>query len=291
MSPAAFRLLAELCRMANQDGECWPSLSQLSARIGRSKAAISGYIAELRALDLLATQSQRMANGYNYRLKYCVTFWQEWRARLTRSRAQKALQKTKCSDQLSERRVNSKNHIHKNQPTDAQIVNEPNPTRKGKLVSMFSKWSELSRSAPFPNFNGNVPEDLIVETRNVITKTSPTKLMPSDLETRMHLLWSALNVQCDGESAKQQAQFLSAKGYDNEGLKNLEEHIKSTWKPYWKRPPSEHQFKEFADSAGKIFNEGSMIKVLQQYLRRWEISQKKLQPHSASHNLLLKNAA
>jgi hypothetical protein len=86
MSPGAFRLLVELCRMANRTGECWPSLGQLSERIGRSKAAISGYIAELREIELIETTSQKMANGYNYRLKYCVTFWKSWRSNLARLR-------------------------------------------------------------------------------------------------------------------------------------------------------------------------------------------------------------
>ncbi|WP_366513900.1 helix-turn-helix domain-containing protein [Planktotalea sp.] len=35
LTPGAFRLLVELCRMANRTGECWPSLGQLSDRIGR----------------------------------------------------------------------------------------------------------------------------------------------------------------------------------------------------------------------------------------------------------------
>ena len=33
LSPGAFRTLAELCRMANKSGQCWPSLAQLGQRL------------------------------------------------------------------------------------------------------------------------------------------------------------------------------------------------------------------------------------------------------------------
>ena len=61
LSPGAFRTLVELCRMANMEGYCWPSLTQLSDRLGRSKSAISGYLKELRGVGLVATEEQRTA--------------------------------------------------------------------------------------------------------------------------------------------------------------------------------------------------------------------------------------
>lgn len=85
LAPGPFRLLTELCRMANKAGECWPSFGQLSARIGRSKAAISGYLEALREASLVETQKQKMANGYNYRLKFRVVFWPQWRKELSPS--------------------------------------------------------------------------------------------------------------------------------------------------------------------------------------------------------------
>ena len=86
LTPGAFRTLAELCRMANAEGQCWPSLAQVGRKLGRSRAAISGYIAELRDVGVITTEEQKMANGYNYRLRYTVTFWKEWRAGLGKSR-------------------------------------------------------------------------------------------------------------------------------------------------------------------------------------------------------------
>ena len=159
MSPGAFRLLVELCRMANRSGECWPSLAQLSDRIGRSKAAISGYIKELREIELLQTASQKMANGYNYRLKYCVKFWQSWRAQLAQPTQKKVAQKTERSVQPSERRVNSKNNIHKNNSPETKTAEIT------KLESVFLEWTKLSKAAPFPSFNDTVPVELIEETK------------------------------------------------------------------------------------------------------------------------------
>jgi len=85
LTPGTFRNLAELCRMANAEGQCWPSLAQLGDRLGRSRATISGYIAKLRAAELIETETQKMANGYNYRLRYSVVVWKAWRKQLSRN--------------------------------------------------------------------------------------------------------------------------------------------------------------------------------------------------------------
>lgn len=69
VSPGAFRVLIFLCNLANETGWCWPSLEQIGENIGRSKAAISGYIQELRDAAVIESVSQKMASGYNYRLK------------------------------------------------------------------------------------------------------------------------------------------------------------------------------------------------------------------------------
>jgi hypothetical protein len=165
LSPGAFRLLVELCRMANRMGECWPSLGQLSDRIGRSKASLSAYITELRHADLVDTTTQRMANGYNYRLKYCVTFWQKWRQRLSAVGPKKTVNKTECSVQPIECRVNSKNHIQENH-SSSQITEETSISPQ--LVSIFSQWSDLAKAAPFPKFNGTVPAKLVIDTKTAL---------------------------------------------------------------------------------------------------------------------------
>ncbi len=288
MSPGAFRLLVELCRMANQAGECWPSLSQLGERIGRSKAAISGYISELRALELLETLNQRMANGYNYRLKYCVTFWQSWRAQLAAPKRSKTFQKTKRTVQPIERRVNSKNQNHKNQTLPAPVEQDSD---KSKLVSVFSKWSQLSKNAPFPEFNAPIPPSLISETEKLLRVDAPNPIECEELQSALLSLWTALNVDVPKELLAAQVQNLSASKTTQAGLRSLQTTIQSQWKPHWKKPPTEGQFTELVALSQQQNRSEGMLKVLRLYLRRWEIQQNKLQPRSASLSLSEKHAA
>jgi biotin operon repressor len=132
LTPGAFRLLAELCRMANLDGFCWPSLGQLGERLGRSKAAISGYVTDLREAGLISTETQTTANGYNYRLRYCVVFWKAWRASLSGQTGPavevKDSEPVERSVQPVERHRGSKNHIQINH--DQSVDDEYEDLRK-----------------------------------------------------------------------------------------------------------------------------------------------------------------
>lgn len=288
MSPGAFRLLVELCRMANRTGECWPSLGQLSERIGRSKAALSGYIAELRALELLETANQKMANGYNYRLKYCVTFWQNWRAQLSLPRGIKLVQKDECSVQPSECRVNSKNQSHKKKQT---MQGKKLDTDRTKLVSVFSKWSDLAKNTPFPQFNAPVPSFLIEETHAVTAITKPQTLKSKALETGLQHLWTSLKVECPSASLKEQVTLLLKASFTETGLTCLENEIRAKWQLHWRKPPNALQFNEFILGAQKSNQTEGMLRLVEQYLKRWELSQNKLQPSAQSHSLALKHAA
>lgn len=288
MSPGAFRLLVELCRMANRTGECWPSLGQLSERIGRSRAAISGYITELRALELVETAKQHMANGYNYRLKYCVRFWQDWRARLSAPARVTSVQKDECSVQPDECRVNSKNHIQEKQTPS---VSENSDSDTAKLVSVFSKWSDLARNAPFPQFNAPVPGVLVQETR-ALTSLGPAKeLAPDRIASRLKALWSGLNVPVPQEGIALQTETLLAKNVTAAGLHHFETQVRSTWQSHWRKPPNARQLQALLTQSQQANREEGMLRVLRQYLRRWEIAQNKLQPIAQSQSLAHKQAA
>jgi hypothetical protein len=288
MSPGGFRLLVELCRMANRDGECWPSLGQLSERIGRSKAAISGYISELRALELISTLNQKMANGYNYRLKYCVTFWQKWRAKLSAPRPVIDAKKTERSVQPVECRVNSKNHIQEKQLTHEPIAID---TDHPQLVSVFSKWSELSRRAPFPQFNADVPSNLPRETRDILATGQPAALTSDQLKTSLKALWKTHGAACTPSDLAQQAEFLVKQKTTGNGMKHLQQEVLGTWQKHWRKAPTFDQFRDMATDAQKKNRTEGMLRMLEQYLRRWELSRNKLQPTATSLNLTLKHAA
>lgn len=288
MSPGAFRLLTELCRMANRAGECWPSLGQLSEKIGRSKAAISGYIAELREIELLQTTRQKMANGYNYRLKYCVTFWQDWRAQLSAPRKNKPQQKPKRSVQPDECRVNSKNHNHKTQT--------PSPTKTPKaltpkLVSVFSKWSDLAKAAPFPSFNAAVDDDLIRQTQLLVATESSTPLPKDAIKRRLTQLWESHSVKASKQEIDTQTLDLLKKNITSQGLQCFEATVTTVWQSHWRKAPNAVQFASLLAQSQSANRAEGMIRVLKQYLRRWEIVQNKLQHPTLSPNLSLNRAA
>jgi hypothetical protein len=282
MTPGAFRLLVGLCRMANTTGECWPSLAQLSDRIGRSKASISGYISELRNLDLLNTTSQKMANGYNYRLKYCVTFWQNWRAQLSNMRQSKATPKSKCSVQPIERRVNSKNHSHKNH-TPACNAEKKQPS--AKLVSVFLNWSALSKGAVFPNFNRPVNNTLASETQELLEQYATDISTKRQIENHLGKLWLALNVAITPNELTLQTTNLFNKRISTAGLIAFTKAVQTTWQNHWRKPPNEEQFMQLFVQSQAYNQEEGMLRMLEQFLKRWNMVQKKLQHRTPSLNL------
>lgn len=91
VSPAARALLVHFCGAANADGESWYSYEQLAAILDRSKAAVSGYVAELREAGVLETERQKLANGFNYRLLVRLVGWSDlvsgWKRLSERGRA------------------------------------------------------------------------------------------------------------------------------------------------------------------------------------------------------------
>lgn len=76
VSPGAKALLLHLCSAANAKGESWYSYAQLGEIVMRSRAAISGYVDELREIGVVTTERQRMANGFNYRLRIRLPDWE-----------------------------------------------------------------------------------------------------------------------------------------------------------------------------------------------------------------------
>jgi hypothetical protein len=72
ISPAAKCLLVHFCGAADADGASWYSYAQLAALIGRSRASVAAYVAELRDAGVIETERQRTANGFNYRLRISI---------------------------------------------------------------------------------------------------------------------------------------------------------------------------------------------------------------------------
>lgn len=259
MSPGAFRLLADLCRMANQDGYCWPSLAQLSEKIGRSKSTLSGYIAELREAGLVTTEDQRTSNGYNYRLKYCVTFWQAWRKSLTG----KTVQKTERSVQPVERIRDSKKQSH---------VNHCKTKISLETKSILAEWSACFKNAPYPQVKRLPSSTLVTRTKKMLNARLSTEVISLDIEKELRHFWASAGVAIDEKSLLFQANRIAEAGFSVENLDELCSYIRKRWQSYWKKMPTDEQFEKFVKSSS-VSTQRQQQKVLSAYLRRWEKAQ------------------
>lgn len=287
MSPGAFRTLTELCRMANLDGFCWPSLEQLSARLSRSRSAISGYVKELREIGLIDTINQKMANGYNYRLKFLVTFWAAWRASLsaTRPREQRpegvrSVPPPERRVQSGARRVNSKNHIPENHPRapglDAHVVE-----------GILEKWAVLTRGQPYGSYAEKVPASLVQETTDILASAGPDEpaLISADITRRLTEIWSTLGVSPSSSELSEQANLLSAGDRTETAMAALASRIADGWQRHWRKPPTPLQFEGFVKAARAENPVRARLTLLKMHLRQWTHVQNRLPKPALSNSL------
>lgn len=254
LTPGAFRTLVEFCRMANSEGSCWPSLAQLSERLGRSRAAISGYISELRAIELLTTETQRTANGFNYRLKYHLPFWAQWKRRFTASSAKKQVQSTECRVQPAERPKENKNHTYKNNSSTPGRMNNP------FLSDLLKKWQSLTGSAPYPAFATSPNNALITETMKACGSYVPDKSITAE---QLVLVFAHFGVSMSSTAA-----VACSKVAHGMSLEMISSGLKDAWKPHWERPPSIRQFEQLVESFRPKNDPAQAIRLLQTYLNR-----------------------
>lgn len=279
LTPGAFRLLAELCRMANKDGQCWPSLGQLSERTGRSKASLSAYLTELRSLGLVDTATQRMANGYNYRLKYTLPFWKNWRASLGQNDVETQDPQIERSDQPAECRVNSKNQSHENH---RRVVDDHH---HDSLEKTSKRWQDLTQGVPFPSFNRTVSSDLIKETRRLVSQIPKDDLSEPEVKTVLREIWTSQKIPVEESTLNRMATQLLTSGAGQKQLDALRDEVAHVWKPHWRKPPSAEQFAEMWTSAKARAPQAQYKLVLESYLRRWAFSEKQLQRDAPSRRL------
>lgn len=264
LSPGAFRTLVELCRMANLEGYCWPALRQLSERLGRSKSAISGYIAELRDAGLIETAEQRTANGYNYRLKYRVTFWRDWRASLTGTARAKPERRVRPAERL----VESKKHSQENQDEQA-------------LERLIGQWQRCFDGAPYPSCRKQPSNETLAETQAVLAASSPAPLPPEAILPALRALWSGLHISCSDAVLHQQVRAVAALATDAAETDALMHRIARAWPKHWQNSPNEATFAKLLKSAGSG-SRYNRLRVIEGYAKRYTLAQKTLRPPLAS---------
>jgi biotin operon repressor len=272
LSPGAFRTLVELCRMANTEGFCWPSLQHLSDRLGRSRSAISGYISDLRAEGLLETFEQKTANGYNYRLKFRVTFWQEWRASLCARR-----QKIERSVRSDERLLESKNHIHINQP-------------EHDLDKLVEAWKTCFAGAPYPSLAREPDPELVERTRQTLSAGHARPVGRDALEKALSNLWTKLELPSTHDNLTEQSEHLSAAGLTLDEADALVVHLSRTWPKHWRRMPNKAAFEKLAQPI-TAQTQRAKYAVLTGFMKRYGRAQKSLRRSPGFCSLDLKGSA
>jgi len=256
LSPGAFRTLVEFCRMADREGFCWPSLSQLGDRLGRSRAAISGYVAELREIGVLETIRQRTANGFNARLKFRVTFWAEWRAKFS-----KTGKSTERRVKPAERSIEDTNHNHKNHT----------PVDSGENKDLVTEWRGTVGQAPYPDLSRSPDPALIERTEQAVAKP----VISADIKSELSQIYARKKIPIADAILSEQAKTLG--GVSPEGLRKAFADI---WQSHWRRPPMDRQFAEIAAAARNADPALSELALLRSYLRRYELAQRRLRPVS-----------
>lgn len=260
LTPGAFRTLAELCRMANASGQCWPSLAQLGRRLGRSRASVSAYIAELREAGVLTTQEQKMANGYNYRLRYTVTFWKEWRAGLgaeQKTTPNPTPAKPERCVQPDVRPLKTKNHIHKKQ----RLVSNPS--------NLTKVWREAVGNAPYPDFTYWPDEETIEKTRAVIEAPQAVdKIISEDINIALTDFATRRGIAGDfGEASILLTPLIPSKAT----LDALIHALDYTWQAHWKNAPNCFQLTRILKELPPSTDAATQQKLLKSYLRRWKL--------------------
>lgn len=267
LSPGAFRLLVELCRMANLDGFCWPSLGQLGARLGRSKAAVSGYVQSLRDAGLISTEEQRTANGYNYRLRYCVRFWKDWRASLTGKTG------SLRGDQKTESRVRQNERLRKLE--NQKPINHEQGVRTD-LENLIDAWSAIAKGAPYPALRDAPTPDLLAETLAALkAELSFPADMSADIRQKLDELWRTLSLDADEAARRSAADHIATKGPTKPELDRIVALIEAKWQAHWRKVPNAKQLDQMLKSAGFV-PRCVQISLLKSFMQRWERTQKSL---------------
>lgn len=252
MSDGAFRTLVLLCSHASSEtGECYPSQSQLAAMMGKSKGSVSAYVKELRGLGLVQTENQICRHGGNYRLRYLVTFWRDWRAALRQRRTASAVQPVERPVQLAERHK-EENHIQVNHSPTArpEPVSKPATDRVGdKAVvvvvdDLVRRWQTAKGGAPFPSFEAEVPDELVTETRRLVqTMTVPqTPPAPSEIRIALQKLWQDRGIKVEEPLLDGQLRLLIRDPDPRGLLQRLGAHLAAHWPRHWRRMSTPAQF-------------------------------------------------
>lgn len=272
LTPGAFRALAELCRMADASGRSWPSLAQLGARLGRARATVSAYVDELRAAGLVTTETQRTATGYNYRLRYTVTFWSGWRRALaTRNRPRPPAEARPDPERRvrpAERPYRTQNQIHENQTSRAAV-----PDMKSEAETLVTRWQSAAGRASYPEFDRWPSDRLLDSTRSLLAAPGPAPEDPEQLRRALRSFFAEKKVFADDAELEQLARTAESLGC---AAATVTARLAACWQPHWRRPPKPAQLREALAGSDGPGRQRAARAVLKTWLGRWEMYRQRL---------------
>ena len=267
ISPGAFRVLVYLCNLANEEGWSWPSLEQIGETVGRSKASISGYLDELRLAKVIKTVEQKMASGYNYRLRILVTFWSDW-VEIRQRKRNSPVPKTERRVQPDERPVKHKNNIQK---THSAL---PSSAEVSKVKKIYDGWKILTKGLPYGQYRGQPSAELLRATKHILSQPSyaPCPAVTAVTQETLESLWGMLGVEVPSEVLTEQVHLCKDMSLSMPALHSLCEDTQSVWKKHWKKPPSAKQFEEMVRRAQRKHPLQSMLRIIGFDYRIWKDS-------------------
>lgn len=276
VSPQAKFLLVAFCGFANAKGESYHSYEQLGELMGRSKAAISGYVKELRNAGVLDATPQTYGNGYNYRLLIRLQGWAEilrsWSkdrraapdestpgsemhdAKRSRSEAKprsaKAFSLVTASSQSDERRVQPAEHkdpkgpinqIHQNKSALCAV--------SGWAKADEEEWRKHRNSDrdPVSVFNGRPRETLLQKLSSHLALLKDRSSIPDQAVVHERLTCllkgfvSRHRLKADSAAIDALAAALAPRITCSSHVELAITRLEEAWKPHWRRLSSPAQ--------------------------------------------------
>jgi hypothetical protein len=261
VSPAAKLLLVQFCSAADADGLSWYRFEALAALLGRSKASVAAYVAELREAGVIETERQRTANGFHHRLRVRVRGWREIVAAFPASRTARPDPRRECvrRSQRAERRVQPADRRNPSGfPTKAMDSTAPAPRAGDKVppldAALLDAWRACVGAAGATGFERDPPEPLLnaVLAHADAAAEAAGLLEPDAAQAEARSAIAAYAARCgltaDAAALDAAAAALAARVRSAPGLVRAVAALAADRAPHWRRLSSGSQIAAWLDS-------------------------------------------
>lgn len=291
MSDGAYRLLIILCAHASHaTGLCDPSHAYLAHLMGKSKASITNHMKELRGLGLIETTSKPGRGGGNGKLDILVTFWAAWRkaVRVAGEARQKAKVGSARIQQSKRVGVQQNERVCKNQTNYNHIPPAPmthhikatpaaqaSPQAECVIKKLVEEWMAAKGKEQFPRFERAPSPDLVAATEDLLRRyeapSTDTAMIPAGIKAEISSLWTSLGVAVDAEMLAVQEKAIQSTPAPANYLRQFITVVRSTWKDYWRQPPTARHLSQMLNDAGRAIQAtpDTLVRLLRSDMSRY----------------------